>query len=530
MKNLYKRPVILAVLVTVSCSCTYIESDWGDLPNPGNPSGSGEVTYEVYDAPQGFQDGENPLSSIWKVSIIQNGIRKESPVFSSLCPAYQLGYQGMSDKDKNTLDYFKGRSINWSTFSFSGKVTVEVEILDEGKVTPGTNVNILPSRYGITPEVEGNVIRFDMDKPGYCSVEVGVDGYRQGLMIFADPLEDEVPTAESESYCMLENASAETISSIPTSASGIWFKPGVHDIGVYKVPANIKNIYIPGGAWVYGAIILENEECSDVHIFGRGVLSGRHLNYRESHSIEARNSEASRACASRIRLEGVTVADNKYFAVRLIGTDNVVSHVKCIGGWTYNCDGIAAFANSTVSDCFIWANDDNIKVYRDNVKVSDVVCWQLDNGGVIQLGWTSPMSDGVEIRRVDVLHAEYRQWQFNVGLLSLVGNRYNTPGVSGWTKNMLIEDVVTETPIPVLFNITPDSYTPYVIDGLTLRNWKLKYADSFKTKNRIEELQSGHKFSNIIFDGVSVNGTELSGSNWRQVGNFSDDSVSPEFL
>lgn len=516
--------------MAIVLSCTSMDSDQGDLKNPGAPSGSGETTFQVYEIPEGFADGDSPVSTIWKVTVYQNGVRRESPVFCSKCPVWQAGFQGMSDKDKATLEYFKGRSINWTTFSFEGKVTVEVEILDQSSVPASTSVNILPSRYGITPKVEGNKIRFDMEKPGYCSVEVGANGFRQGLMVFADPLEKDAPEPDTDGYCLLENTTPEVIKSVPNSVTGLYFTPGVHEIGIYKVPSNIKNIYIPGGAWVYGAIIMENEECSDVKISGRGVLSARHLNYRESHSIEARNSEASRPCSNRITLEGITVADTKYFAVRLIGTDNRVERVKCIGGWTYNCDGIAAFHNSVVSNCFIWANDDNIKVYRDNIKVSDIVCWQLDNGGVIQLGWTSPMSTGVEIRRVDVLHAEYRQWQFNTGILNLVGNRYQTPGVSGWTKNIVIEDLVTETPVPVIFNVTPDPLTPYTIEGMHLKDWKLKYINSFNTNNRIEERQAAHQFKEIKFENVVVNGTVLNESNWRSVGNFSDNSIKPEFL
>ncbi len=506
--------------------CTYIEPDKGDLVNPGEKPVD-VVTYEVYDMPDGFLADENPESAIWRVSVIQNGVKKESPVFWSRCPEYQAGYQDMNSKDKATLDYFKGRTISWTTFSFEGKVTVEVEILDQSKVPASDNVNILPSRYGITPEVDGNIIRFELDKPGYCSVEVGPDGYRQGLMVFADPLMKDAPEEGADGYAMLDKATISSVAAVDASKTGLYFKPGVHEIGVYKVPANIKNIYIPGGAWVYGSIIMEDDKNSDVRIFGRGVLSARHLNYRESHSVEARNSMASLPCSNRITLEGITVTDVKHFAVRLIGTDNKVDRVKCIGGWTYNSDGIAAFHNSVVSNCFIWANDDNIKVYRDNIKVSDIVCWQLDNGGVIQLGWTAPMATGVEIRRVDLLHAEYRQWQFNVGLINLVGNRYQTAGASGWTRNMIIEDVVTETPVPVLFNITPDPITPYMIEGLTLRNLKLKYSDSFNVGNQIVERQPEHHFSGLIFDNVVVNGTRLDVENWRTVGNFSDDSIAP---
>lgn len=118
--------------------------------------------------------------------------------------------------------------------------------------------------------------------------------------------------------------------------------PGVHDIGVYKVPANIRNIYLEGGAWVYGSIIMEGRPGVRDFRPRRGCRRGR-MKYRESHMIEATGG------SDNITVEGITLADNKYFSVRLIGMNNTVRWTKIIGAWTYNCDGISAFAGSTVS-------------------------------------------------------------------------------------------------------------------------------------------------------------------------------------
>ena len=54
----------------------------------------------------------------------------------------------------------------------------------------------------------------------------------------------------------------------------------------------------------------------------------------------------------------------RYFALRLISTYNTVSWVKTIGAWTWNSDGISVWDNSLVDHCFIWANDDAIKLAR----------------------------------------------------------------------------------------------------------------------------------------------------------------------
>jgi hypothetical protein len=302
--------------------------------------------------------------------------------------------------------------------------------------------------------------------------------------------------------------------------SGIYFKKGIHNIGVYKVPVHIKNIYLEQGAWVYGALKMDGNP--NVKIFGRGILSAAKLNYRESHSIEAINQ------SDNIHVEGIVIADKKEFAVRLIGKNNTVKWTKIIGGWIYNTDGIAAFEGSTVSHCFIWANDDAIKVYRDNTTVTDCVVWQLNNGGVIQMGWTAPNSTNVSIKRIDILRTEYNKDRFNVGILSYVGNSYKEPGRTGYHKNWLIEDVVTETPTQIVLNISPDLFSTSILDGLILRNWNVKMTPGFQ--NRIIGNNPSNYFKDIIFDNVNFNDNKLNESNWLEVTKLQiENIITPEF-
>jgi hypothetical protein len=335
----------------------------------------------------------------------------------------------MTEVDYYPLEIFKGRTISWVNFSFSGSVTVEVLVLDQSKVPVSGSVKVLPSRFGVIPEIEDNVIRFTLSEPGQFSVEIGENGYKNGLMIFANPPEIHIPDKSSEGYRVFANNADNYW--VASSYSGIYFEKGIHDIGVYRVPTHVKNIYFESGSWVYGALIMDGNP--DVSIFGRGVLSAAKLNYRESHSIEAINQ------SDNIQVEGIVVADTKEFALRLIGRDNTVSWVKVIGGWVYNCDGIAAYEGSVVSNCFIWANDDAIKVYRSNTTWSDCVVWQLNNGAVVQMGWTNPNSSNVSISRVDVLRAEWNKPLFNRGLLNYVGNKYNDPGALAITATGLLK-------------------------------------------------------------------------------------------
>lgn len=462
-----------------------------------------------------------PRSDIYEVTVSMGGTTEKLVVFQSQCPTYEPGKMDMQDKDKYPLDIFAGRSISWAHFTLSGTATVEVKVVNT-KVLVGGTVAVLPSRYGVTPTTSGDVVQFTLSEPGQFSVEIGDDGYKNGLMIFADPPETDVPDVASPDYAVLESATPSKVKAVVSSHSGLYFDSGVHDIGVFDVPANIKNIYIKEDAWVYGALRMDNNP--NVRIFGRGVLSSARLNYRQAHCIEAINQ------SNNIKVEGIVVADPKHFAVRLIGQNNTVTWTKVIGGWVYNCDGIAAYAGSDISHCFIWANDDAIKVYRDNITCSDIVVWQLNNGGVIQMSWGGSNATNVSLKRIDVLRAEWNKPGFNRALLSCVGNRYQDPGKYGLQQDWLIEDVVTETPIPIIFNITPDPFSANHIHNLTLKNWDVRMTIGTSYENAIIGNDPGEPFDGFVFDHVIFNDVTLTQENWVETtGTVADNLDTPLF-
>jgi hypothetical protein len=453
-----------------------------------------------------------PKSSIYEVTIREGNVSRQLTVFQSSCPEYEPGYLNMIPVDQHPLKRFKGRSISWVNFSFSDRVTIQVHVLDPGKVPLDGPVKIYPARYGVTPAVNGNVVSFILTKPGQCSVEIGNNGYKNGLLIFANPPERDRPEPAVEHYYPLTNATPAEVNSVPAAYSGIYFLSGIHNVGVYHVPAHIKNIYFEPGSWVYGAIVIDGH--SNVKIFGRGVLSGAKLNYRESHAVEAIHD------SDRIDLEGIVLADTKYFAVRLLGEKNTVKWIKIVGGWTYNTDGIAAAAGSSVAHCFIWANDDSLKPYWDNVTISGCVVWQLNNGAVIQLGWGNTKATHVTISNVDVLHAEWNNHATNRGILSCIGDKFAKGGMYGLQQSFLIENLVTETPVPFIFNIRPNPASPDRIHGMTLKNWSIKMDMGKGYPNDIECADATNKFDGFVFDNFTLNGVKLTESNWIKVGRF----------
>ncbi|HEY4206379.1 MAG TPA: hypothetical protein VGM31_06195, partial [Puia sp.] len=145
-----------------------------------------------------------PQSDIYEVSVIRDGASKEKQlVFQSKCPVYQQGYMNMTTNDMYPLKIFKGRTINWTTFSFTGSVIVEVRLLSQSRLAMSSDVKILPSRKNIHPMVNGNVIAFRLDNPGQFSVEISDSGYKNGLMIFANPAETNKPDTTAGAYKVL---------------------------------------------------------------------------------------------------------------------------------------------------------------------------------------------------------------------------------------------------------------------------------------------------------------------------------------
>lgn len=422
-------------------------------------------------------------------------------IFKNVCNTYFKGMPGQRKNDDKPLTKFKGRSIHWGHFSFQGKVKVTVQV---NKDIEGKEIKVYPSRHNIkVTKQDTNCFSFVLDRPGQFSVEIGEDGYKEGLLIFADPMETDVP-ADLPKWKVIEKGDKTLFSTLSVQDSALYFKKGVHDIGVYKVPSNIKRIYLEGGAWVFGSFIMDGKACSNVKIYGRGILSGARLHLRESHMVEAKNG------ADGIIVDGIVIADYSFFAVRLLGTDNEVSWTKIVGGWIYNCDGIAAYANSTIRNCFIWANDDNIKIYRDNIVVEDVVCWQLDNGAIFQLNWSNSVARNCRVSRVDIVRAEWDSDRPNNGILSCRNG-------GGADEGFVFEDVRTDTPVTHIFRLSPLGDKDQLIKNFLFKDWNVWVDVSKGKKNYMEGVKGKTPLSGLVFEDFRVNGKVLTEKNMHEV-------------
>jgi hypothetical protein len=154
----------------------------------------------------------------------------------------------------------------------------------------------------------------------------------------------------------------------------------------------------------------------------------------------------------------------------------------------------------------------------------------LNNGAVIQLGWGNARAANVTISNVDVLHAEWNNNAANRGIVSDIGDKFARGNMSGLHDSFLIENLVTETRVPFIFNIRPNPASPDQIHGLVFRKWNIAMDMSRSYPNYIECADPNNKFDGFAFDDFALNGTKLTESNWLQAGNFvTTNLVTPEF-
>jgi PKD repeat protein len=144
------------------------------------------------------------------------------------------------------------------------------------------------------------------------------------------------------------------------------------------------------------------------------------------------------------------------------GTDlNIYKNLKILG-WRKNGDGVNAFRNSVVSDCFFRVQDDAFYLGR-NVKIHNNTTWNDANGSVMYLTLSDVNSHFKDIK-VIYQRAKWHYW--SAGRVMCMRN------TDGPIENVICQNILIEDPYP--------SFAPF-----------------FAT------MSSGtYNFSNIVFDNI----------------------------
>jgi len=420
-------------------------------------------------------------SEMYRIDVIQGGRRFNSFV-------YQIEAQ--------KIESWRHNVCSFTTFSFENPVIVEVTKLSGPSIN---SCKIYPSSYGIYADIiSDNQIRFEVSEPmKKMAIIFNDDWVTHPLLIFADPLEEDVPAPNDEEV--------------------IYFAPGVHDAGMI-LPESGQTVYIAGGAYVKGAIYAENK--NNIKICGRGILSQEDMEWHEAYSVcfwDWNNNHDN-------LVKGITIIQQAFNAIVSHGRRNHIQNVKMVGGWLFNSDGLDAPSEGIAEDCFLKCNDDAITFYENTIVRRNVI-WQMENGAVFQIGWKMPGDNlNYHIYDCDVIRTEHRWNNDNLGIIDA------TFSGCGHMHEFLFEDIRVENAKNRMFNIhlkREDGYYDIEegngeISDILIRNFIAFNCDLTRPEiirgiegnpERPEDEGRNYYVHDITFEDLQVNGKFITNAN-----------------
>ena len=308
-------------------------------------------------------------------------------------------------------------------FSFRGVVTVRIKVRDGAQCIklPLKSAKVLPSSYHIPCTVEdGDTIVFTLDRPEKVAVIPNYDqamavyedrgrghlpaqswkdtletlakresfhgeglkddlseGYKNPLIVLAHPPEENVPDKRARDTLVVQPGTAPAQAEMDGHRT-VWFAPGVHDLSSMGDAPNHQTlvrggqtVYLEGGSYVLAQFKKGPGGNGDAAIAGRGIVSG--LNHKwiiPNHMLTDID-----------RITGITVTDRPCFG---IAGGRQIDDIAMIGAWHGNTDGPDHTDNCTITNSFLLAHDDNLKL-NHRTHARHLVIWQLANAHPIMV-------------------------------------------------------------------------------------------------------------------------------------------------
>lgn len=340
-----------------------------------------------------------------KISVTVNG----TPAVTTAARVSAMPYNTAWPGQQRPLDQTEMAPV----LSFSADEPVTVTVTYDA---PPAEVLVRPLSRGVTACVEGSTATLTLPAPGAYTVEA--DGFHEALHIFSDPVKD------FESYA----ESAKTV---------LRFGAGVHEIGRMELFSD-TTVIIDRDAVLYGSFIAVDAE--NITVCGYGIMDGSRekrvsgddllpLDYyapissdRETFLTFLTDNHVLDGIlrfyrCKNIRVEGVTLRDASTFALIPAQCEGVViDHIKTIGMWRYNADGIDLFncRNVTVRGCFLRDFDDCMVLKgicgwdswgMEHILVENCVTW-CDWGRNLEIGaeTNAPAFHDIVFRNCDCIH------------------------------------------------------------------------------------------------------------------------------
>lgn len=371
-------------------------------------------------------------------------------------------------------------------FDFKG--TVEFAITyNRGTVH---SARIRPLSYGFEPEIEGNTLSFSLSNPCNLSVEVNGDIFHN-LQIFTN--------------------TPETYKPNPKDKSVIYFGPGYHKIkdNVLRVPSG-KTVYLAGGAILNASISCDNVK--NVRVCGRGIV------YKANDGVGVNFSD-------HVQIEDLVFLNPNHYTVSSgQSTDLTIKNIRSFSakGWG---DGIDLFSNTNVliDGVFMRNSDDCIAIYGHrwkfygdckNVTVQNATLW-ADVAHPILIGThgnpepsQSEVIENIKFNNIDILNHDEPQINYQ-GCMSINVSDENLAR-NIYFENIRVEDFEQGQLINlrVTFNKKYAKAPGRGIENIYFKN--VTYNGKNANLSIIEGYSEERNIKNIVFEGLKINGVEIS--------------------
>lgn len=358
------------------------------------------------------------------------------------------------------------QELHITNFSCSGPVGITIRV-DE----PVNTARIRPLSRGIEPLIDDNKVSFTIPGPDKLYIEIND---LAPLCFFANPLEGNVPDDNDPDIR--------------------YFGPGVHSPGMMTLGDN-DEIYIAGGAIVYGGIRINNS--SNIKIHGRGILDGNFEHHRMVLIENARN----------IEFNGIMIRNGRSWTNTVINSDSVTYQDVKVISFGPGGDGINPLGSRhfRINECFLRCTDDCIAikspdtthVVRDVLVTNNtMIGYAFSDGITIGFETNGPVIENVTVRNCDILMARGGSRVDGHSAFSVI---CDGPAV---IRDVLYENIRAESPILKLFELHITDGTKYGINPPGhIENIYLKHIFWTNPKPIIlHGYDEGHRVRNVTFD------------------------------
>ena len=402
---------------------------------------------------------------------------------------------------------------NYCTFSFDSEVVVTVTL--PLRTTAITSVEVLPKIKGILATWSANTITIPISKTGNYYVRINGEE-KNPLFIFANPLEVNAPAASGDSA--IEYLTPTTFTPNFTSTKSIWyFTPGLYDAGtsiatLQNIPSG-TTVYLAGGVFLKGRLTAAANS-TNLTVKGRGIISGENLPVVGG-SYGGAIIGGGTGNQTALNLEGVIVTDAPQILCSTYKAGSVADNIKLFS-WKINSDGISFEPRSTVMNCFLKVNDDNLKPMKSDQIYKDNVLWVQIFGSALQFSWNiilpakNILVDGLDIIGFD--RANLTGVANNASIVSF--QNMNGATFSGNT----VQNVRSDVKVYKIFNMQlKGSSAPFnqgigTIDTLLFKNFYFPMGAQYPSTFNGNGTLSG-EIKNLTFYNVNVGGTLLTTAN-----------------